>query len=283
MFTEYKRFSVDGFNLTDNTAVGYLEQALGISFPQKPLMIELTWRNRLVLARKANPIFALTFLRGREAGAYDGELNTFFADKGVPMVVALHENMHAYVKAKNPELRTLERTYKAINARITGKDAEYDDPETPIVHSCLNEGLCDWSAVIAATAFPEVGLNETKYWIASHAYRLKEKGHETETPQEYRHRNLDIIYEGVELFRTAIGRERFEAYRYAQKAQKTLYMMEYYAGYIFVLNAMSYFQASGIYINTGIDLLIQNPPLTVDQLRNGKTFARDLMVKNNLQ
>lgn len=281
MFLEnLKNLDLKGFTLSANPAADHLEQALGITFLQKPSRIDLNWKNRLVLSRKTNLWIRFWALRNKW-GAYINNSNTIFISGDPPELVPTHENMHGYQVQLNPKLRHHGELAVAIQHRLEERDIGNYDPEKEIVQHCFSEGMCHWAAALTAHSLPNIyDTHKATEFIESYVLdQFREKGHKDEGFDQYIKRRFDALEEGINLVRNSLVSNGQETYRLASMGLGITNNLTYASGYDFVKRAMDQLRANGVKTNIGIDMLIKNPPTLTEELRNGARYVRGLRYK----
>ena len=279
MDKEQKLFSVEGFDLEENIAAAHLECALSINFSHRPYWVDLNWRNRLVLARKTDILTGLLALRGHW-GAYSADHNIFFTDSKSPPLVALHENMHAYLYEKNPQLREGPVEHGVTDylyGLARAPSADTAKLEEIVVLDSFQEGMCHWAAFTTAISLPAFYKDDAAHnFIHGYMPHFSRPEDQPMTTEEYHTELFDCLTKGISAYQAAFIESGANRKRDIDLAVKSIEDVRNFAGFAFIRDAMDRFQRDGVRLSRGIDMLAHRPPTEVKQLRNGPLYARGL-------
>lgn len=267
--------SLERYALSPNTAVDHLEQHLGIKFPFRPAMVELTGKNRLVYAWEngCSGIVAALLKRNREALAvYKHTHQAFFAERDVDLFTALHENMHGFNAGTNPEIYdALTTLSKAMSEAVLGKLIGSVEVEKAIVVRSFDEGMAQWGAITTAEKMPE------DFEVVSSMKNFMLQGARIEGPVDIDEQFVDSYFnnlsEAAQTYQAAFNLQGMGAIKEGMKAEEMLAEAKYITGFYFVNQAMLHLTEQGLTLGEAITQLVKNPPTTIKDLRNPASYV----------
>jgi len=266
-----------GFTLSPNHEVCLLERHLGLVFIAKPAKIILTLPNRLALI-KAETTFgsrASRIMYWRDTRAhYEEKYNAYFCDAQTSVYTGLHENMHAYIYTKHPEMYEPIASFKeAATQRIFNRAGPRGDAQKFIVYRALNEGISMWGAV--TTEIRDVCLMDESI---GDQLRIAVLGEMQSIGDRYFrkdvvNKNFALLKQAIDTYQSAVNQTGWTTLRLLFQAESKLKDSLYEAGYYFSSLAMH--ELRKLPVREALTILLRNPPQKLAELRHPVEFVRE--------
>lgn len=262
---------------SENTAAAHLEQSLGIKFVDPPKQVVLNFRNRIGLFRVIG-IEALVTGSSDQAGNYSLEHNLLIVKPRMPDFVKLHENTHALMAQVNPMWGKISNDilpHSGIDIFRGKLKPEDPDLEDVVVKSCVMEGFCDWAALFTTKKLSQhYSLDTGENFIsASTMHHYREPGHTDETYEQYSERMYDKLGGQIEELKDAVTKRQGMRVVNLKFKIKDLQIA---TGFWFVSDTMSRL-LTGRSVNQAVELLLNNPPSTLTELKSPSDYAKRLL------
>jgi|SRR3989344_323334 len=295
-----------------NSEADLLEEYLGIKFKEKPSKIPLTMLNQLALSLFNGAVW-LDIRRGVKAsgglgGKFFSHYNAFIyspdKDLFLNTYVPLHENMHGFIfqtnrrpSIHNPLSENLSRVVKNNPKDLV---EFFDRPEFGnalsqiTINACVREGICEWAAFEVHITRSN-GVNDLLQSYMFHKFLLYEgkadisvnNGVATLNASDYQ-KLVGKHYENVASimdphffgngFKSILNNP--SGFKQISRELETAINSHsfYSSGHDFVADVMFYLLQKNLTVAQSLDILINNPPATVAQLRNCDEYCRNLPI-----
>lgn len=254
---------LNGFQLSRNEAVEYLEKELGVKFTQVPSKVELNLRNKIRWARESGLGGVIAEAVNRDAVAvYDRRYGAVFAPKD-DLFAELHENVHAFLDSTNPQIRdTVDELPIMIGQRVAGKQVNTDDIEKIVAYRCFDEGVAQYGALKTAGRLAEHFEPED----VSSMENSMLHGTGNEQPENFLQSQVASVRQAVSNYKSALSQTGPKVMIEGMRAESQLSDAQYPVGFHFVDGAMQVLTNSGRQVGDALIGLINKPPESIDDL-----------------
>lgn len=268
-----------GVEYSENTGADILQARLGLKFAKKPRKVILTKKNRLMLfvngvlnPRKNLGLFYSDYYRTGNLfnGAYDRVLKTIFVRESEDnSIVECHENLHAWVKQRNPAFE--QATTNTFKARSESRAIPNEDIELAVVLDCIEEGGAEFASIIANLR--SENPKERQAALEKDAELVPEYLNGEKVRVEIADKNnpvtawKELLREVVKIRKETSGiSNSFDRYKKLDEADKLLTLIMYSVGYWYFLRKVQILVEEGRTVGASIAHIIDNPPTTIEQL-----------------
>lgn len=273
---------LNSLQFVPNNGAFYLESVLGINFSRKPLAIPFDDYNAHVLSTSGRIGEKLRDDLWLADGEYVDTLHAYFfrEDSKQSFLLALHENFHAYHMELDPKgFRKVDPSSKIKNS-----------PEMIVTFRTFYEGIAEWAAIEALNhssnpADRNIALAQRDNLL----FGIPCEGGTTFDTDEPVKQALTYITNFIEEADINVETQRrakrikwalfppsiSDIFLYTNSYQDTFVFHPslYVAGYNFVYHAMhELVDVYGIQLREAINLIILNPPKTIDDLKKPRGF-----------
>lgn len=269
-----------GIQYSPNEQAGKLESYLEIKFAEKPRRVLMTPRNRMaIVANSILPPFRhLELLKlaletdPSVHGTYDSKTNLIFINTDLPHT-NLHENMHALAHQINPSFFETgnEASSEVLQARVQRRPHPVDEAQRMWLVKIFGEGIAETGALDV--------LFDRKHTVTDSViepYNLA-KIDEQDSDEFFRISSLNGIITRSIVEKIIRGfKERTQFYELINWDNHQIYLEMTYAGVYFCQGSVNELRRNGLTIGEAFTCLVQNPPTTLEQLKDPVRFARGL-------
>lgn len=284
-----------GFKTSPNIYVPDIEQVLGIKFDPIPSRVEWSLRNRvaaLIFARQYPKIFNMLGSGllgvGKWAGKSIPEYNLYLDKTHVPYI-GFHENGHLLVSQIDPSFNV--DSFKKEGPRIAA------------IKSCFDEGISDWIAIKTALKSQDDPTRLDAIWHHNNnlSRRPPRNGGVLTRDSDKVKELFPKLIESIHLNEQSLAREQevqssssktdinwreagnawaelkvaSKGLRTSIEAGKIMIAVRYSVGYYFCLQAMKSLEKRRKTADALV-ILINNPPTTLDHLRNPQSYVQSI-------
>lgn len=278
--------NLDGFTISANPTIDILEDRLGISFPEIPNKIVLDEENSRIYSRK-RPFLSLLRRPNDEGSLHSRSTNAFLLNSETSYSVDLFQNMLSYVRQKNPEFTDMEQKLLRVDNERIPNDYTAAEAEKYVIYRSFHEGL----AGVLAKGVNDLLLKEQ----VDEVFKSSDLDIFNGITLEGQHENMplpEITDEQVQQMKDSItalqqssaveftGAHGVHTYRNLRKRTFTLIKIKksddnLVMGALFSAHALNELTVNGIELPEAIDLLIEHPPQTQEELLSPQQFVTE--------
>lgn len=272
--------SLEGFTAQPNLGAAAIERRFGIQLQVVPPLIEDSWHNRRLLIRKMSepygfkaiiiPVLTVLYplYKRGAAGTYNPEIHAIIVKSHTEDQTIYHETAHAYIGERNPEV-----VFSAGNTDTSQRD---------FILNSFNEGLAQWMAIqtLAAEGARKRGGSPLQERILANALVSLLLVPEAERDMNMLMSVPDVVVNKAfltehiqrmtERYMAIAGESTLRRQYRANSFNKTL--SPTVVGINFVHRALQTLIARGFGETEAINLLIDNPPVTLEELIDPSQF-----------